>query len=76
MFALEASGTVLLREEAPHLENRWKTSVWSKVSAETKDPRREEIWQEVFQQANGEKMGLEGRRGGKANGGEAERGWD
>lgn len=55
MFALEASGTVLLREEAPHLENRWKTSVWSKVSAETKDPRREEIWQEVSQQANGEK---------------------
>lgn len=50
-------GTKFHGEEAPHSENHLKTSVWSNVSAETKNPRREEIWQEMSQQGKGEENG-------------------
>lgn len=57
VFVLEASGTEICGEEAPHSENYLKTSVRSNVSAETKNPRREGIWQEVSQQGKGEESG-------------------
>lgn len=51
---LEAAGTQVPVKEENYLESHLETSVWwSKMLAETKDLRREEIWQEVSKQGNG-----------------------